>query len=171
MFAELGLVWLILWAAGIGLVYFCEASHAGTRFFAVGFAVLVVLDQTVKLLVSSAPDGWSVNGFWGLLRIRPVKNIHNAAALSFFDVRVPIAAVAAGKAAILVLLAGLLLYCKRKYGGGRAFGLCAMFLAAGVVCSLLDTSVWGYSLDYLSVPTFCVADLKDVFLDLSLIHI
>lgn len=167
LFAELGLVWLILWAAGIGLVYFCEASHAGTRFFSVGFAVLVVLDQTVKLFISSVPAGWSLNGFWGLLRIRPVRNTYNAAILNFFDVRVPATAVGVGKAAFLLLLIGLFLHYKRKYGGGRIFGLYAMLLTAGVVCSLLDTSVWGYSLDYLSVPTFFVADLKDVYLDLG----
>lgn len=133
----------------------------------VAFLALVGLDQSVKGLAHTFLGENSVSLLGGLLRLKIARNPSNAA-FSFLDIQVPPAAVLISKAIILLLIAGLFFRIHRKYAGSRSLMLTAVLLAAGSVSSFFDSLFWGYSLDFINIPSFCTADIKDIYIDLGL---
>lgn len=165
--AALLLPLVFLFLAGFLLVLLSE-----TRFFrplpcAAAFLALVGLDQSVKGLVHTFLGENSVSLLGGLLRLKIARNPSNAA-FSFLDIKVPPASVLIGKAAVLLLIAGLFFRIFQKYAGSRYLMPTAVLLAAGAVSSFFDSLFWGYSLDFINIPPFCTADIKDIYIDLGL---
>ena len=61
--------------------------------------------------------------------------------------------------ALIVLISRILL---SAFLFGQALSL--LYSLMGGLCSLLDKTLWGGSLDYLQVPGKCTFDLKDLYL-------
>lgn len=127
---------------------------------------LTALDQGMKIWITRRCPGASVTLLSGRLRFQPVVNRD----LSWAGQFVPW--LREKKTAIgLNLLALAIIWNKwrqiRRRAGGSPGPLsragAALSFSAGL-CSLLDKSLWGGSLDYLQVPGIGTLDLKDAYL-------
>lgn len=127
---------------------------------------LTALDQGIKLWITSRCPGASVTLVSGRLRFQPVVNRDLSWAGQFLPW------LREKKTAIgLNLVALAILWDKwrqiRRQTGGSPGPLsragAALSLSAGI-CSLLDKTFWGGSLDYLQVPPIGTLDLKDTYL-------
>ncbi len=125
---------------------------------------LTALDQAIKIQIARRCPGASLTLLSRRLRFQPVINRHLSWAGHFIPLlrRQRLAAGLNG-AALVLLSAGWLRQRSRGPVGplGRA---AASLLLSGGLCSLLDKTLWGGSLDYLQVPGKCTFDLKDLYL-------
>lgn len=131
------------------------------------FAALILLDQGSKLLVHFFAEEKVLPIVGDMLEIRVAHNTHNSAALNFLNIHLPLWLIVFVKILVLV---GIVLLCRAwslKYGSDRDSFLFLLLLGAGTFCSILDSALWGYSLDFICIPGFCVIDLKDIFINLG----
>lgn len=131
---------------------------------------LTALDQGIKLWITSRCPGAGVTLISQRLRFQPMINRDLSWAGQFIPwLREKRTAIGLNAAALAVIWNKWRQTCRRSRGNPSRFSRAgaALALSAGL-CSLLDKSLWGGSLDYLQLPGKCTFDLKDVYLFSSL---
>ena len=98
-------------------------------------------------------------------RIRPTQNLNQTAMFHFFDINMDWIMVAILKLVIIALIIFIFLRIPNK----NLNYTCAfvLFLSAGIT-NLMDTLMWGDTLDYFLFEGFLCYDLKDFYVDIGL---
>ena len=122
------------------------------------FAVLA--DQLIKVIIYQyQPD---INLIGKALRIQMVLNREQSALYSFFNIHMQTAVIIIQK--ILIFGAVTVVYIKWKQKNQYYAYAYIMFLPA-MTASVIDSALWGFTVDYLNFYQLFCHDLKDLYVD------
>lgn len=122
------------------------------------FAVLA--DQLIKVIIYQyQPD---INLIGKALRIQMVLNREQSALYSFFNIHMQTAVIIIQK--ILIFGAVTVLYIKWKQKNQYYAYAYILFLTA-MTASVIDSALWGFTVDYLNFYQLFCHDLKDLYVD------
>lgn len=137
-----------------------------TKRLAPAVLALTALDQGIKLWIAGRCPGASVTLISRRLRFQPVVNQNLSWAGHFVPwLRKKKVAVGLNLAALALIWRRWRQICRRSRSAPSSLARAgaALSLSAGL-CSLLDKTLWGGSLDYIQIPEKCTFDLKDLYL-------
>ena len=133
--------------------------------FIIPVLLLVLIDQTVKIVISKAFMNCEFDIIVKALRFNPERNTRLSYGGNFFELlSSPLVAILLNILALFLFLSGYMLYqAKRAHTSFfvKTIMICGM---AGCFCSLIDKLFWGGSLDFLQIPALFIFDLKDCYL-------
>ena len=122
------------------------------------FAVLA--DQLIKVIIYQyQPD---INLIGKALRIQMVLNREQSALYSFFNIHMQTAVIIIQK--ILIFGAVTVVYIKWKQKNQYYAYAYILFLTA-MTASVIDSALWGFTVDYLNFYQLFCHDLKDLYVD------
>lgn len=123
----------------------------------------VCLDQVIKLVISCL----NVEGIiWNdIVGIKTVMNKEQMAILNFLKINLGDSTIAFIKLIIIVAISVVFLSIKKK---NRNCIYSFIFLLAASIATLLDSMIWGYTLDYIYFAGFTCYDLKDFYVNTAL---
>lgn len=127
---------------------------------------LTALDQAIKIQIARRCPGASVTLVSRRIRFQPVVNRHLSWAGHFVPwLRNKKTAAGLNLAALALIWRRWRRSCRQNRGmpGPLSRAGAALSLSAGL-CSLLDKTLWGGSLDYIQIPGKYTFDLKDLYL-------
>lgn len=156
-----------MWAIGIYLAgyYDKEAFSKSTSLIAIG--ILCLVDQAAKLIVHFTLTGAKVL-VPGALAIEELKNMHNSAITSYLGLAIPAWGMALVKIVGLAIIYYVLMESFRESGEDANSSIATILLFGGGIASVLDTVLWGYTLDWFRLDGFFTMDLKDLWITLSI---
>lgn len=149
---------------------------AKTRKGLAGFGTLVVIgllwalaDQGIKAVVYLyLPEGSFIRLLPQVFHLRQAHNLYNSWIMEAFE-RQFLSRSALVVMSVVFLIAAFAIY--RYYIASHRKSLwtdlALVFITAGLCSALLDQSVRGFTIDFLEIPGFVVADLKDLYLWLA----
>ena len=114
--------------------------------FIIPVALLVLIDQMVKIVISKVFMKYEFDIIAKVLRFNPELNTRLSYAGNFFELLSSQA-----KRAHISFWVKIIMIC----------GI------SGCLCSLIDKVFWGGSLDFLQIPTLFIFDLKDCYLTVA----
>lgn len=164
---------VFLWACGVLLLWGSQNRRPGIAALLAAGVALFAADQAAKLAVLRllAPSGQlSLAGGW--LAVCYAPNYSNSVFFALLGVQLPARwmDVTLKVAMFSVFMLLLFWYLPRegyKMGTGR-MRFSIMLLAAGAASSVLDTILYGYVLDYISLAGLVAFDLKDLYLQFGI---
>jgi len=123
----------------------------------------VCLDQVIKLVISCL----NVEGIiWNdIVGIKTVMNKEQMAILNFLKINLGDSTIAFIKLIIIVAISVVFLSIKKK---NRNCIYSFIFLLAASIATLLDSMIWGYTIDYIYFAGVTCYDLKDFYVDAAL---
>ncbi|WP_295086157.1 signal peptidase II [Ruminococcus sp.] len=153
----------------ISVMFMCllwkAVSFIGARFdikklsvTAVTAAVLVILDQLIKLALSKT--GFETKIISKLFMIKQTHNINQTGLFNFLNIEITQAHAIVFKT---VLLAVILCFYRLCRSETSRMGL--TLLVAGAAANILDSTFYGYTLDYIHFYRTVTYDLKDYYVD------
>lgn len=129
---------------------------------------LLLIDQIIKIIISSAFMQYDFDIINHVLRFHPNINTNLSWAGNYIDIFSSLSVtVLLNVLVIFILLSGYLLYKAKKKQARRSVKLIMTCGLAGCLCSLIDKLFWGGSLDFLQIPNFFIFDLKDCYLTIA----
>lgn len=154
----------------IGFILLITMDKVNLKFIKC-FVLLLVLtgiDQIIKIIMFTFIKSKTINVIGGFVRIRVSYNTYNNAAFSFFNIHMQTGLIISFK--IILMVAVVIMFYKlyQKYRNSSCLALSGILLVSGVLSSIIDSSAWGYSLDYINIVKYCIADLKDIYISLGL---
>ncbi|MEJ2707065.1 MAG: signal peptidase II [Anaerolineales bacterium] len=141
-----------------------------------GFGMLVVLgllwalvDQGLKAMIYLyLPEGSFITLLPQILHLRQAHNLYNSWIMEAFE-RQFLSRSALVIMSVVFLIAAFAIY--RYYSATHRKSLwtdlALVFITAGLSSALLDQSVRGFTIDFIEIPGFVVADFKDLYLWLA----
>jgi signal peptidase II len=135
-------------------------------------ALLVALDQAVKLLIAHNVMGARVVWIRDVLRFEPFQNTNLNWVSSMAGIVLPVFVLVIFQAAVAFGL--VLFYRYQRAVSPRqniwlSLGFSLTF--AGAACAFIDVVFWGGSIDYIGLFNWFIFDMKDVFLNAGWISI
>ena len=125
--------------------------------------VLVAVDQLVKIIIYRQGD-FEIELISKGLSLKPSYNMYHTAMLSFLQLEINAAIIMCVKILTgLIMIVGVYLVMKKNKMIEEGVILLVLF-CSGLFSSLVDSLVWGYTLDYICFPFYTVIDLKDIYL-------
>lgn len=136
--------------------------------FIIPVLFLMLLDQLIKVIISSAFMHYNFDIISGFIRFNPKINTNLSWAGNHIDIFSSlIVAVVLNVFALFIFLSGYLLYRAKRNQTSFSVRIIMVCGLAGCLCSLIDKLLWGGSLDFLQIPKVFVFDLKDCYLTVS----
>lgn len=126
--------------------------------------LLILLDQAIKIYISIYYMDAEIDILKGVLAFRPYINEYYSWINSVFDMGISLTVHILLNLLILLLVLVVYGFVREKNPSDTYVGSVFAFLLAGALCSLIDKTAWGGSLDYLWLKGFFIFDLKDVYL-------
>lgn len=134
--------------------------------------LLVILDQIVKLFIEDR----FTSGKYMILKdwyfISNVKNYHNSQIFNILDISIPLAFIVIMKVVIVVFMIFLYSYNRNnstnKWNGKYWLDSFFIFSLSGIICSILDTVLWGASLDFIGLKSYFTFDIKDIYITIGI---
>lgn len=126
--------------------------------------LFVLLDQAVKLYISSNHMDKSFNILFDFVSFAPVLNTKYSWVNNLFDLGIGKTIhilINIGLSALIILVYSFIGRC---YNRTRLTEAAFLFIIAGSVCSLTDKLFWNGSLDYIQLKGLFIFDLKDVYI-------
>ena len=129
---------------------------------------LVLIDQTVKAIISQVFMQHDFDIIVHVLRFHPKLNTRLSYAGNFIDIlSSPFVTILLNILAVFIFLSGYSLYKTKRIRSSFPVRMIMIFGIAGCLCSLIDKLFWGGSLDFLQIPNFFIFDLKDCYLTVA----
>ncbi len=124
---------------------------------------LVFIDQVIKVIIYRLNiDGIIWNNIVG---IKPIMNKEQMAILNFFKINLPSAIIIFLK--VIIVIAILVAFLSIKKKNINCIAIFVLLMASGVA-TLLDSLIWGYTLDYIYFVGLTCYDIKDFYVDIAL---
>ncbi len=137
-------------------------KYTKTSSMAIITSIMIFLDQGIKLLIWKFNVKFHIIG--ELLQIRISKNINQMAMLNFLKIELSTPIVLTLKILCLALL--IFVYIKFKNNYPQIKPIMILLLSAQLA-NILDSALWGYTLDYVYFYKLTTYDLKDFYIDSS----
>ena len=136
--------------------------------FIIPVALLVLIDQTVKIVISKVFMKCEFDIIAKVLRFNPELNTRLSYAGNFFELlSSPFVTILLNVFVLFLFFSGYMLY-QAKRAHIRFWVKIIMICGiSGCLCSLIDKLFWGGSLDFLQIPTLFIFDLKDCYLTVA----
>jgi lipoprotein signal peptidase len=156
-------------AGGLSSLAKSRTALAGFRKLVVIGLVLGMLDQGLKALVYDyLPEGNLIPILPQVLQIRQVHNLYNSWIMDAFERQFISRNALVIISLIFVIIAfAIYRYYVASHRKSLWTDLALISFIAGLSSALLDQSVRGFTIDFIDVPGFVVADLKDLYLWLA----
>lgn len=137
------------------------------RFYSIQTGVcivcLVCIDQAIKWINSCLNINVII---WNdIIGIHPIMNKEQMALLNFCKIDLPDAIIILMKAVLIIVIVGVFLRIKKK---NRNCLFAFIFLLSAGIATLLDSMIWGYTLDYIYFAGITCYDLKDFYVDTAI---
>lgn len=136
--------------------------------FIIPILLLVIIDQTVKIVISKLFMKCEFDIVVKVLKFNPELNTRLSYGGNFFELlSSPVVTILLNIVALFLFLSGYMFYQAKKSCTGfwvKTIMICGI---AGCLCSLIDKLFWGGSLDFLQIPTLFIFDLKDCYLTVA----
>ena len=121
--------------------------------FIIPVALLVLIDQMVKIVISKVFMKYEFDIIAKVLRFNPELNTRLSYAGNLF--------------VLFLFLSGYMLYQAKRAHTSFWVKMIMICGISGCLCSLIDKVFWGGSLDFLQIPTLFIFDLKDCYLTVA----
>lgn len=134
--------------------------------------ILIVIDQVIKLLIWHNYANLNIVLLQDILFFRPVQNTNLNYIASILEYQTPVLVMLAIQ--IFGLTITFLAYRYLSYlwiQGKKLLNGWLIFFSAGIICSFIDTTFWGGSLDFLRLFGWFTFDFKDVYLNIGIIFL
>lgn len=136
--------------------------------FIIPALLLVLIDQTIKIVISNVFMQYNFDIIPKVLRFNPNLNTHLSYAGNFIDIlSSPFVAILLNILALFLFLSGYMLYLTKRPYTSFSVKMIMICGIAGSLCSLSDKLFWAGSLDYLQIPSLFIFDLKDCYLTVA----
>ena len=136
--------------------------------FIIPVSLLVLIDQTVKIVISKVFMKCEFDIIPKMLRFNPELNTHLSYGGNFFKLLSnPFVTILLNILALFLFLSGYMLYQAKRVHTSFLVKMIMICGIAGGLCSLIDQLFWGGSLDFLQIPTLFIFDLKDCYLTVA----
>lgn len=133
--------------------------------FLIPILCLVLLDQMIKIIISTAFMQYNINIFGDWVRFKPILNVHLSWGGNYINILSnPVVLVLLNLLVLFIFVSGYLLYKTKRKTISFSVRIIMACGIAGCCCSLLDKLFWGGSLDFIQIPGFFTFDLKDCYL-------
>lgn len=133
--------------------------------FIIPVALLVLIDQTVKIVISKVFMKCEFDIIAKVLRFNPELNTRLSYAGNFFELlSSPFVTILLNVFALFLFFSGYMLYQAKRAHISFWVKIIMIFGISGCLCSLIDKLFWGGSLDFLQIPNFFIFDLKDCYI-------
>ena len=131
--------------------------------------ILVIIDQFIKLIISSIFMNYEFNIIGEALRFHPIRNTNLSFAGNYIKVFASMwVMVGLNIIVILVFISGYMFYKSKKRTDSLIVNIVMISGLSGSICSLIDKILWGGSLDFLQIPQLVTFDLKDCYLSVAI---
>lgn len=146
-----------------------KTALAGFRMLVVLGLLLGMLDQVLKALVYVyLPEGNFIPILPGILHIRQAHNLYNSWIMDAFERQfISRSALVVISVIFIVIAFAIYRYYVASHRKSLWADLALISFIAGLSSALLDQSVRGFTIDFIEIPGFVVADLKDLYLWLA----
>ena len=136
--------------------------------FIIPILLLVIIDQTVKIVISKLFMKCEFDIMIKTLRFNPELNTRLSYGGNFFELlSSPFVTILLNILVLFLFLSGYMLYQTKKSRTSFWVKVIMICGIAGSLCSLIDKLFWGGSLDFLQIPTLFIFDLKDCYLTVA----
>jgi len=129
---------------------------------------LTIIDQVIKLLISRYYMTSNIVMLSGILTFQPVQNTNLNWIASITNYKTPVflmIIIQIIASTVIVLLNRYLTYLWIQ--GKKLINGMLIFFIAGIMCSFIDVTFWGGSLDFLLLFDWFTFDFKDVYLNIG----
>lgn len=132
------------------------------------FIGLIIIDQTIKLLISNYFINADIVILQNILFFRPIQNTNLNWIASIIEYKTPLLFMIVIQIFVLTTIILLYRYFSYLWIQGKKFlyGMLTFYIS-GLTCSFIDVVFWGGSLDFLRLFDWFTFDLKDVYLDMG----
>lgn len=139
--------------------------------FFVPILICVILDQAVKIVISSSFMNYNFDIIGDIIRFHPILNTKLSWGGNYITLLShPIFLLLFNIIVIFVFFSGYLLYRKKKVvNSSCAVKVLMVFGIAGSICSIIDKLFWGGSLDFIELKNFFIFDVKDCYISFFLV--
>lgn len=136
--------------------------------FIIPVLLLVLIDQTIKIVISKVFMQYNFDIIIKVLRFNPKLNTRLSYAGNFIDIlSSPFVTILLNFLVLFLLLSGYMLYLTKRPHTSFSVKTIMICGIAGSLCSLSDKLFWGGSLDFLQIPSLFIFDLKDCYLTVA----
>ena len=136
--------------------------------FIIPVALLVLIDQMVKIVISKVFMKYEFDIIAKVLRFNPELNTRLSYAGNFFELlSSPFVTILLNVFVLFLFLSGYMLYQAKRAHTSFWVKMIMICGISGCLCSLIDKVFWGGSLDFLQIPTLFIFDLKDCSLTVA----
>lgn len=134
--------------------------------------LLITLDQIIKIFIWNNAMDIRITLIPLVFRFEPYQNTNLNWFASMLDVVAPVFIMIILQLIVAVGITLFYMYQKQASVNGNLWlNLGYSMMLAGVLCSFIDVSFWGGSLDYIGLFDWFIFDMKDVFLNIGWISI
>lgn len=129
--------------------------------------LLILFDQAIKIYIDQNYMGKEFELIGNLIGFHPYQNIKYSWLNSITNLGISYTVHVIWN--VVALICALVIYdfIKKKYTLDTYAAILFTFLFAGVLCSLIDKTVWGGSLDFIWLKGFFIFDIKDVYVSVA----
>ncbi|MDD6083390.1 MAG: signal peptidase II [Oscillospiraceae bacterium] len=129
---------------------------------------LVIFDQLIKIIIYN----FDINNIYligDLLSVTQRKNIHQIGILNHFNINLQNNVIVLVKVVTLIIALILWRLSAKKFIKDRGnFNKCFILLISSALCTILDSVIWGYTLDYILFKHVFCYDLKDFYVNTAI---
>lgn len=147
---------------------FYEKRKLSTKFMAIKILALVSLDQFIKLIINRFLGNGIINIPGNMYMIKIVKNEQINALFNIINISLPPWVSTVIRFLVLIFVWSLLKLYERKYKRDSYLTLTEIFVFAMIISSIIDSSLWGYTLDFIVSRDLQAVDIKDIYANLGI---
>lgn len=131
-------------------------------------AILIIADQTIKLVIRDNFLQLHFDIVGGLLYFQPLHNTKLSWINSLLGTNVGFLPHVISNSLILILLVWGFRYARSIRTIPVSVEYSYIFILAGAICSIIDKLFWGGSLDFIGLMNWFIFDTKDLFITIGI---
>lgn len=153
---------LIHLSIGYFIISYFNEHEFSNKNKAAKIGVLVGIDQIAKVVIYNFL-GSNVINLGNLYAIKIVKNEQVTAFFNILGLTLPSWIITIMRFMVLILMLILFKQCEKKYHKDSYLNLAKIFIYSMLICSLVDSTLWGYTLDFIILKDLQAIDIKDIY--------
>jgi len=132
--------------------------------------ILIIADQLIKILIHNYFFDMNFTIINHVLQFHPTINRNLSWLGNYIEILSnPIVTILLNVAVIIIYISGYNYYRSKTSSVGKYANFILITGLSGSICSFVDKVFWGGSLDYIHIPNFFIFDLKDCYINISLL--
>ncbi|NLV76097.1 MAG: signal peptidase II [Tissierellia bacterium] len=153
---------------GYFITSYLKKHDFSNKFMAVTIGVLVGIDQIAKLIIYRFLGNKAITLPGNLFMLKIVKNEQISALFNILGLTLPGWITTIARLMVLIVLLIFYRYCEEKYQKDSYLNLTKILTYAMVICSIMDSALWGYTLDFIVFKGLQAIDIKDIYAQLGI---